>query len=36
MGTWNLRTMFQSGKAAEIAAEMQRYNTAMLEISETI
>jgi len=35
MGTWNLRTMFQSGKAAEIAAEMQRYDTAMLGISET-
>ena len=27
--------MFQSGKAAEIAAEMQRYDTAMLGISET-
>ncbi|XP_020602207.1 craniofacial development protein 2-like [Orbicella faveolata] len=34
-GTWNVMTMFQSGKAAEIAAEMQTYNTAMLGISET-
>ena len=24
MGTWNVRTMFQSGMAAQIAAEMQR------------
>ena len=34
IGTWNVRTMFQSGKAAQIAAEMQRYNIALLGISE--
>lgn len=32
--TWNVRTMFQSGKAAQIAAEMQRY-TALLRISRS-
>ena len=34
IGTWNVRTMFQSGKAAQIAPEMQRYNIALLGISE--
>ena len=33
IGTWNVRTMFQSGKATQIAAEMQRYNIALLGIS---
>ena len=35
IGTWNVRTMFQSGKAAQIAAEMQKYNIALLGISES-
>ena len=35
IGTWNVRTMFQSGKAAQIAAEMQWYNIALLGISES-
>ena len=26
MGTWNVRTMFPGGKAAQIATEMKRYN----------
>ena len=30
IGTWNLRTMFQSGKAAQIAVAMQRYSIALL------
>ena len=30
IGTWNMRTMFQSGNAVQIAAEMRRYNKALL------
>ena len=35
MGTWNVRTMYETGKAFQIAAEMRAYNLALLGISET-
>lgn len=35
MGTWNVKTMYQSGQAAQIAAEVQKYNFALLGIGET-
>lgn len=35
MGTWNVKTMYQSGKATQIAAEVQKYNLSLLGISKT-
>ena len=35
MGTWNVRTMYQTGKTAQVAAEMTRYKLTLLGISET-
>ena len=35
VGTWNLRTMFQAGRAATIAKEMLRYNLSVLGLGET-
>ncbi|VDP20554.1 unnamed protein product [Schistosoma margrebowiei] len=35
IGTWNVRTMWETGKTSQIAAEMRRYNLAVLGISET-
>ncbi len=35
MGTWNVKTIYQSGKATQIAVEVQKYNLALLGISET-
>lgn len=35
VGTWNIRTMFQAGKAAVIANEMAHYNLSVLGFSET-
>ena len=35
VGTWNIRTMFQAGKAASIAKEMVRYNLSVLGLAET-
>ena len=35
MGTWNVRTMFETGKTFQVAAEMRAYNLALLGISET-
>ncbi|KAK4471060.1 hypothetical protein MN116_000571 [Schistosoma mekongi] len=35
IGTWNVRTMWESGKTNQIAAEMKRYNLTILGISET-
>ena len=35
VGTWNIRTMFQAGKAATIAKEMARYNLSVLGLAET-
>ncbi|VDP50794.1 unnamed protein product [Schistosoma margrebowiei] len=34
-GTWNVRTMWDTGRAFQIAAEMRRYNLEVLGISET-
>ncbi|VDP36177.1 unnamed protein product [Schistosoma margrebowiei] len=34
-GTWNVRTMWNTGRAFQIAAEMRRYNLEVLGISET-
>ena len=30
IGTWNIRTMFESGKTAQVAREMHNYNLALL------
>ncbi|CAI2734616.1 unnamed protein product [Schistosoma spindalis] len=35
IGTWNVRTMLETGKTSQIATEMRRYNLAVLGISET-
>ena len=35
VGTWNVRTMWETGKAAQVAAEMKCYNLTLLGISET-
>ncbi|CAH8501203.1 unnamed protein product [Heterobilharzia americana] len=35
MGTWNVRTMFEPSKAAQIANEMKRYHTEVLGICES-
>ncbi|VDO50127.1 unnamed protein product [Schistosoma margrebowiei] len=35
LGTWNVRTMWDTGRALQIAAEMRRYNLEVLGISET-
>ncbi|VDP26374.1 unnamed protein product [Schistosoma margrebowiei] len=35
LGTWNVRTMWDTGRAFQIAAEMRRYNLDVLGISET-
>ena len=35
IGTWNVRTMYESGKAQTIAREMKRYNITLLGIAET-
>ncbi|VDP20714.1 unnamed protein product [Schistosoma margrebowiei] len=32
--TWNVRTMWDTGRALQIAAEMRRYNLEVLGISE--
>ena len=34
VGTWNVRTMYQSGKSLQIANEMDRYNIEILGLSE--
>ena len=34
IGTWNVRTMYEAGKMAQVAAEMRRYKLALLGISE--
>ncbi|KAL3872739.1 hypothetical protein ACJMK2_035943 [Sinanodonta woodiana] len=34
IGTWNVRTMYETGKSAQVAAEMRRYNLTILGISE--
>lgn len=35
MGKWNIRTMFQFGKAATVSKEMERYNLSVLGLAET-
>ena len=35
MGTWNVRTMYQTGMTAQVAAAMTKYKLALLGISET-
>ncbi|VDO84244.1 unnamed protein product [Schistosoma margrebowiei] len=35
LGTWNVCTMWDTGRAFQIAAEMRRYNLEVLGISET-
>ena len=34
IGTWNVRTMYETGKTAQVAAEMRNYNLTILGISE--
>ena len=34
IGTWNVRTMYQTGKTFQIAQEMKNYNLVLLGISE--
>ena len=34
IGTWNVRTMFEAGKAAQVAVEMRNYKISILGISE--
>ena len=35
MGTWNVRTMYETGTTFQVAAEMRAYNLALLGISDT-
>ena len=35
IGTWNVRTLFESGKAAQVAIEMNRYHLSILGLCET-
>ena len=35
VGTWNVRTMFETGKTAQVAAEMKNYNLKLLGFNET-
>ncbi|VDP54863.1 unnamed protein product [Schistosoma curassoni] len=35
LGTWNARTMWETGRVFQFAAEMRRYNLEVLGISET-
>ena len=35
IGTWNVRTMYEAGKTAQVAAEMRRFNLAVLRLCET-
>ena len=34
LGTWNVRTMYEQGRCAQIVKEMKRYNLSILGISE--
>ena len=34
LGTWNVRTMVETGKTAQVAREMRRYNISILGVSE--
>ncbi|PVD26787.1 hypothetical protein C0Q70_14465 [Pomacea canaliculata] len=35
IGTWNIRTLYESGKSAQVAREMRRYNITVLGLCET-
>ncbi|XP_068731553.1 craniofacial development protein 2-like [Montipora capricornis] len=35
IATWNVKTMYETGKAAQASAEMPQYNIALLGVSET-
>uniref|UniRef100_A0A8C7WPA4 Endonuclease/exonuclease/phosphatase domain-containing protein n=1 Tax=Oryzias sinensis TaxID=183150 RepID=A0A8C7WPA4_9TELE len=35
LGFWNVRTMYQTGKLAQVTSEMRRYNLHILGVSET-
>ena len=35
IGFWNLRTMYETGKLAQVTAEMRRYNLHVLGVSES-
>ena len=35
IGFWNVRTMYETGKLAQVSAEMRRYNLHILGISES-
>ena len=35
LGFWNVRTMYETGKLAQVTAEMQRYNLHILGVSES-
>ena len=35
IATWNVRTMYETGKTAQVAAEMRKFNLAILGISES-
>ena len=34
VGAWNVRTMYETGKSAQVIREMQRYNLDILGVSE--
>ncbi|KAH3857663.1 hypothetical protein DPMN_100274 [Dreissena polymorpha] len=36
IGTWNVRTMYETDKTAQVAAEIRKFNLTILEISESI
>ena len=35
IGTWNIRTLYETGKTAQVCSEMHRYNLKLLGLSET-
>ncbi|XP_056017425.1 craniofacial development protein 2-like [Ostrea edulis] len=35
LATWNIRTMYEAGRTAQVAKEMKHYNTCLLGLSET-
>ena len=35
IGTWHIRTMFETGKTAQVSTETRRYNIAVLGLCET-
>ena len=35
IGTWNIRTLYETGKSAQLCQEMRRYNLKLLGLCET-